>query len=178
MLLFTQDSIDFFLGNYVIPEGEGLVIPSPLDTSRGWKYGTVSTTKPLQLSSFAQLLSLYSSHLFLCLPWQCSLLQQFCLKSTTRKIFFSCCFGVQWLVLQLPVFSDTARNSSIGQGFGHQLILMPSKYFDIFLIKVHKFVSLLSFFEYHKNIAKKYQFNNRIKFGKRRKLKFQISSQK
>ncbi|CAD7090352.1 unnamed protein product [Hermetia illucens] len=49
---FRQDSIDFFLGNYVIPEGEGLVIPSPLDTSRGWKYGTFPSVLMFAVAMF------------------------------------------------------------------------------------------------------------------------------
>jgi len=37
-----QDSIDLFLGNYIVQDGEGLTIPCPLVINKGWKYGTVS----------------------------------------------------------------------------------------------------------------------------------------
>lgn len=36
-----QDGIDLFLGNYVVQFGEGKSVPSPLNTYRGWKHGTV-----------------------------------------------------------------------------------------------------------------------------------------
>lgn len=37
---FRQDAFDLFLGNYVVAEGEGVIIPCPLVTQKGWKYGT------------------------------------------------------------------------------------------------------------------------------------------
>lgn len=37
-----QDSFDLFLGNYVVQEGEGRLIPCPLKTQKGWKYLTVN----------------------------------------------------------------------------------------------------------------------------------------
>lgn len=40
---FRQDSIDLFLGNYSVVEGEGVVKPCPLRIDRGWKYVTVSS---------------------------------------------------------------------------------------------------------------------------------------
>ncbi|XP_046386332.1 phosphatidylinositol-3-phosphatase SAC1-B [Ischnura elegans] len=37
---FRQDSIDLFLGHYVVEEGEGLNKPCPLEVEKGWKYIT------------------------------------------------------------------------------------------------------------------------------------------
>lgn len=37
---FRQDSIDLFLGNYSVVEGEGMITASPLVSQKGWKYGT------------------------------------------------------------------------------------------------------------------------------------------
>lgn len=37
---FRQDSIDLFLGNYSVAEGEGNTTSSPLVSQKGWKYGT------------------------------------------------------------------------------------------------------------------------------------------
>uniref|UniRef100_A0A336KBA1 Phosphatidylinositol-3-phosphatase SAC1 n=1 Tax=Culicoides sonorensis TaxID=179676 RepID=A0A336KBA1_CULSO len=37
---FRQDSIDLFLGNYVVLDGEGITRTSPLVSQKGWKYGT------------------------------------------------------------------------------------------------------------------------------------------
>lgn len=43
---FRQDAIDLFLGNYVVKEGEGAALSSPLSRHRkGWKYATVRTLK-------------------------------------------------------------------------------------------------------------------------------------
>lgn len=39
---FRQDSLDLFLGNYIVQEGEGTVLPCPLHVDKGWKYITVS----------------------------------------------------------------------------------------------------------------------------------------
>jgi hypothetical protein len=39
---FRQDAIDLFLGNYVVKDGEGNVLPCPLVIQRGWRYPTVS----------------------------------------------------------------------------------------------------------------------------------------
>jgi len=40
---FRQDSIDMFLGNYNVREGEGGALPCPLtEHQKGWKYATVS----------------------------------------------------------------------------------------------------------------------------------------
>ncbi|XP_055604913.1 phosphatidylinositol-3-phosphatase SAC1 [Uranotaenia lowii] len=37
---FRQDSIDLFLGNYAIQDGEGLTVQCPLVIQKGWRYGT------------------------------------------------------------------------------------------------------------------------------------------
>lgn len=37
---FRQDGIDLLLGNYVVKEGEGNLLPSPLVSDRGWRYNT------------------------------------------------------------------------------------------------------------------------------------------
>lgn len=37
---FRQDSIDLFLGHYIIEDGEGVTKQSPLDAEKGWKYIT------------------------------------------------------------------------------------------------------------------------------------------
>nr|CAD7576703.1 unnamed protein product [Timema californicum] len=38
---FRQDSIDLFLGRYIVEEGEGVIKPCPLELEKGWKYITV-----------------------------------------------------------------------------------------------------------------------------------------
>lgn len=40
--LIFQDSLDLFLGRYMVEEGEGVTVPCPLDVEKGWKYITVS----------------------------------------------------------------------------------------------------------------------------------------
>ncbi|XP_052060414.1 phosphatidylinositol-3-phosphatase SAC1-like isoform X1 [Mytilus californianus] len=35
---FRQDSMDLFLGNYIVEENEGVVRPSPLQSERDWKF--------------------------------------------------------------------------------------------------------------------------------------------
>lgn len=39
---FRQDAFDLFLGNYVVQEGEGRTVPSPLKSQKGWRYLTVN----------------------------------------------------------------------------------------------------------------------------------------
>jgi len=39
---FRQDSMDLFLGNYVVEENEGIAKPSPLQLERDWKFYAVS----------------------------------------------------------------------------------------------------------------------------------------
>lgn len=39
---FRQDGFDLFLGNYVIQDGEGRNVPSPLKSAKGWRYLTVN----------------------------------------------------------------------------------------------------------------------------------------
>ncbi|PSN49044.1 Phosphatidylinositide phosphatase SAC1 [Blattella germanica] len=41
---FRQDSIDLFLGIYMVEEGEGVIKPCPLEVEKGWKYITVKYT--------------------------------------------------------------------------------------------------------------------------------------
>lgn len=70
---FRQDSIDFFLGNYKVKEGEGSQSASPLSKyKKGWKKGTVSRTfdnfPNLNSDTFFYL----SSQLFFCLLHRCS----------------------------------------------------------------------------------------------------------
>lgn len=38
---FRQDSMDLFLGNYVVEENEGVIRPSPLQSERDWKFYAV-----------------------------------------------------------------------------------------------------------------------------------------
>jgi hypothetical protein len=38
---FLQDSMDLFLGNYVVEENEGVIRPSPLQSERDWKFYAV-----------------------------------------------------------------------------------------------------------------------------------------
>lgn len=40
---YFQDSMDLFLGNYVVEENEGVVKPSPLQLERDWKFYAVSS---------------------------------------------------------------------------------------------------------------------------------------
>ena len=42
-LLLPQDSIDLFLGNYVVEETEDITRPSPLRADRDWKFYAVSS---------------------------------------------------------------------------------------------------------------------------------------
>ncbi|CRL04071.1 CLUMA_CG017184, isoform A [Clunio marinus] len=50
---FRQDSIDLFLANYVVKDGEGSTIPSPLKRNiKGWKYGTFPTVLLFAVSMF------------------------------------------------------------------------------------------------------------------------------
>ena len=39
---FRQDAFDLFLGNYVVQDGEGRNVPSPLKSAKGWRYLTVN----------------------------------------------------------------------------------------------------------------------------------------
>jgi hypothetical protein len=50
-----QDSIDLFLGRYMVEEGEGVTRPCPLDVEKGWKYITVSNVTYLLNSGFSSL---------------------------------------------------------------------------------------------------------------------------
>lgn len=43
--IFQQDAINLFLGNYVIQDGEGKLIPCPLQVQKGWKQATVTILK-------------------------------------------------------------------------------------------------------------------------------------
>lgn len=49
---FRQDSIDLFLGYYVIKDGEGLVIPCPLHIQKDWKYGTFPSVLVFAVAMF------------------------------------------------------------------------------------------------------------------------------
>ena len=42
MSSIVQDSIDLFLGNYVVDANEGISKPSPLETHRDWRFMAVS----------------------------------------------------------------------------------------------------------------------------------------
>ena len=42
MSSIVQDSIDLFLGNYVVDTNEGISKPSPLETHRDWRFMAVS----------------------------------------------------------------------------------------------------------------------------------------
>lgn len=39
---YRQDGLDLFLGNYVVQDGEGRNVPSPLKSAKGWRYLTVN----------------------------------------------------------------------------------------------------------------------------------------
>ncbi len=43
LLCTLQDSIDLFLGNYIVEEGEGVAKPSPLRQENDWKIVAVSS---------------------------------------------------------------------------------------------------------------------------------------
>ncbi|XP_055683117.1 phosphatidylinositol-3-phosphatase SAC1 [Lutzomyia longipalpis] len=47
-----QDGIDLLLGNYVIQDGEGVSIPSPLNSQRGWKYLTFPSVLMFAVAMF------------------------------------------------------------------------------------------------------------------------------
>lgn len=46
---FRQDAFDLFLGNYVVQDGEGRNVPSPLKSAKGWRYLTVNDLFSLRL---------------------------------------------------------------------------------------------------------------------------------
>ncbi|XP_037873906.1 phosphatidylinositol-3-phosphatase SAC1 [Bombyx mori] len=65
---FRQDSIDLFLGKYVVAEGEGLAAPSPLRRGHDWKYITLPSVLLVAMSMFcaqAVLPARYSSEVLL-----------------------------------------------------------------------------------------------------------------
>uniref|UniRef100_A0A7G3AHR1 Phosphatidylinositol-3-phosphatase SAC1 n=1 Tax=Lutzomyia longipalpis TaxID=7200 RepID=A0A7G3AHR1_LUTLO len=47
-----QDGIDLLLGNYVIQDGEGVSVPSPLNSQRGWKYLTFPSVLMFAVAMF------------------------------------------------------------------------------------------------------------------------------
>ncbi|XP_075985236.1 phosphatidylinositol-3-phosphatase SAC1-like [Anticarsia gemmatalis] len=49
---FKQDAFDVYLGNYVIPEGEGNTVPSPLRRKDDWKYYTIPSVFLTAVSLF------------------------------------------------------------------------------------------------------------------------------
>lgn len=49
---FRQDAIDLFLGHYVVQDGEGVLVRSPLTLNRGWKYGTFPPVLLFAVSMF------------------------------------------------------------------------------------------------------------------------------
>ncbi|XP_044738876.1 phosphatidylinositol-3-phosphatase SAC1 [Chrysoperla carnea] len=49
---FRQDSIDLFLGNYFVQEGEGSSRPCPLRVDRGWKYVTFPSVLLIAVAMF------------------------------------------------------------------------------------------------------------------------------
>ncbi|KAL4716016.1 hypothetical protein ACJJTC_003805 [Scirpophaga incertulas] len=49
---FRQDSIDLFLGKYIVSEGEGLTVPCPLRRDRDWKYITFPSVLLVAMSMF------------------------------------------------------------------------------------------------------------------------------
>ncbi|XP_055709500.1 phosphatidylinositol-3-phosphatase SAC1 [Phlebotomus papatasi] len=49
---FRQDGIDLLLGNYVIQDGEGISVPCPLNTHRGWKYLTFPSVLMFAVAMF------------------------------------------------------------------------------------------------------------------------------
>ncbi|KDR20269.1 phosphatidylinositide phosphatase SAC1 isoform X2 [Zootermopsis nevadensis] len=49
---FRQDSIDLFLGRYMVEEGEGVTRPCPLDVEKGWKYITFPLVLLIAIAMF------------------------------------------------------------------------------------------------------------------------------
>ncbi|XP_055383120.1 phosphatidylinositol-3-phosphatase SAC1 [Condylostylus longicornis] len=49
---FRQDALDLFLGNYMIRDNEGTLIPSPLIAPKGWRYGTFPSVLMFALAMF------------------------------------------------------------------------------------------------------------------------------
>jgi len=49
---FRQDSLDLFLGRYMVEEGEGVTVPCPLDVEKGWKYITFPLVLLIAISMF------------------------------------------------------------------------------------------------------------------------------
>uniref|UniRef100_A0A2A4JDW7 Phosphatidylinositol-3-phosphatase SAC1 n=1 Tax=Heliothis virescens TaxID=7102 RepID=A0A2A4JDW7_HELVI len=65
---FRQDSIDLFLGKYVVVDGEGNTLPCPLRRDRDWKYITFPSVLLVAMSMFcasATLPQRYSSEVLL-----------------------------------------------------------------------------------------------------------------
>lgn len=52
----TQDAIHLFLGNYEVQDGEGKLIPCPLEVKKGWKQATVNELKLNQSNIVCQVL--------------------------------------------------------------------------------------------------------------------------
>ncbi|KAK6633158.1 hypothetical protein RUM43_012902 [Polyplax serrata] len=49
---FRQDSLDLFIGNYVIQDGEGISVVCPLEKHKGWKYFTFPLVLLVAVSMF------------------------------------------------------------------------------------------------------------------------------
>lgn len=49
---FRQDSVDLFLGRYMIEDGEGVTRPCPLDVEKGWKYITFPLVLLIAIAMF------------------------------------------------------------------------------------------------------------------------------
>nr|CAD7456735.1 unnamed protein product [Timema tahoe] len=49
---FRQDSIDLFLGRYIVEEGEGVIKPCPLELEKGWKYITFPLVLIIAIAMF------------------------------------------------------------------------------------------------------------------------------
>ncbi|XP_069676100.1 phosphatidylinositol-3-phosphatase SAC1 [Periplaneta americana] len=49
---FRQDSIDLFLGRYMVEDGEGVTRPCPLDVEKGWKYITFPLVLLIAIAMF------------------------------------------------------------------------------------------------------------------------------
>ncbi|XP_031625272.1 phosphatidylinositide phosphatase SAC1 [Contarinia nasturtii] len=49
---FRQDAINLFLGNYVIQEGEGKLVPCPLEVRKGWKQATFPSVLVFAVAMF------------------------------------------------------------------------------------------------------------------------------
>ncbi|XP_022818465.1 phosphatidylinositide phosphatase SAC1-A [Spodoptera litura] len=65
---FRQDSIDLFLGKYVVTDGEGNTLPCPLRRDRDWKYITFPSVLLVAMSMFCASASLpqrYTSEVLL-----------------------------------------------------------------------------------------------------------------